>query len=127
MGVAHQSLQLHEVYAQSDPPRAAEKLELATQATSTALDQTRDLSAQLARPGTGEARDGLGAALRELLETHVPSGVQATLSVAGDESAVPPSASEQAYLVMREAVRNAVAHSGCRRVEVSLKVGEAEL
>jgi PAS domain S-box-containing protein len=49
MGVAHQSLQLHAAYAKSDPPRAAEKLSLATEATKTALDQTRDLSAQLAR------------------------------------------------------------------------------
>ena len=127
MGVAYQSLQLHAAYAQSDPPRAAEKLRIATEATKAALDQTRDLSAQLARPQTEETRDGLGAALRDLLDTHVPPGVEATLSAAGDESAVPPLAKEQAYLVMREAVRNAVAHSGCGRVAVSLERDEAEL
>jgi PAS domain S-box-containing protein len=127
MGVVHQSLQLHAAYATSDPPRAAEKLKLATEATKAALDQTRDLSAQLTRPGTEETRDGLGAALRDLLDTHVPPGVEATLSVAGDESAVPSSAEEQAYLVMREAVRNALAHSGCTRIEVSLEVDDAGL
>lgn len=34
---------------------------------------------------------------------------------------------EQAYLVIREAVRNAVAHPGCARVRVSLEVEDAEL
>jgi len=127
MGVAHQSLQLYKVYAKSDPTRAADKLKLAMEATETALDQTRDLSAQLARSGTEETRGGLETALRDLLDTHVPHGVEATLSVAGDESAVPSPAEEQAFLVMREAVRNAVAHSGCRRIAVSVDVDDAEL
>ena len=127
MSVAHQSLQLQAAYAESDPPRAAEKLRIATEATNVALDQTRDLSAQLVRPETEETREGLEAALRDLLDTHVPPGVEATLSAAGDESAVRPLVKEQAYLVMREAVRNAVAHSGCGRVAVSLEMDEAEL
>ena len=127
MGVAHQSLQLHQTYAASDPLRAAEKLSLATEATKTALDQTRNLSVQLARQGTEETRDGLGIALRELLDAYVPDGVEAKLLVAGDEAAVPPRAGEQAYLVMREAVRNAVAHSGCGRIEVILEVDDSEL
>jgi PAS domain S-box-containing protein len=127
MGVAHQSLQLYKVYTKSDLTRAAEKLKLAMEATETALDQTRDLSAQLARSRTEETRGGLETALRDLLDTHVPHGVEATLSVAGDESAVPSPAEEQAFLVMREAVRNAVAHSGCRRIAVSVDVDDAEL
>jgi PAS domain S-box-containing protein len=127
MAVAHQSLQLYTLYTKSDPTRAAEKLKLVADAIETALDQTRDLSAQLARSQTEETRHGLGAALRDLLDTHVPDEVEATLSVAGDESAIPSPAEEQAFLVMREAVRNAVAHSGCGHIEVSVDVGEAEL
>jgi signal transduction histidine kinase len=42
--------------------------------------------------------------------------------VEGGESDVPPHVADQAYLVMREAVRNAVDHSGCGRVEVSIEV-----
>jgi signal transduction histidine kinase len=71
--------------------RRAEKLVLAREATRTALDHTRDLSAT------------------------------------GDETAVPPPVREQTYLVMREAVRNAVAHSGCGRVGVSVEVDGVEL
>ena len=127
MGVAHQSLQLHAAYARSDPTRAAEKLRLATEATRTALDQTRDLSAQLARPEAEETRGGMAIALRDLLDTHVPDGVKAELSVEGDEEGVHPPLREQAYLVLREAVRNAVEHSGCRRIKVLLDVDDSEL
>jgi signal transduction histidine kinase len=127
MAVAHQSLQLHRALADRDPARAAEKLDLARECTRTALDQTRDLSAQLARQNTEETRDGLSAALRVLLETHVPDGVEAELSVAGDEMAVRSRAAEEAYLVMREAARNAVAHSGCGRIDVSLEIADTEL
>ena len=127
MGVAYQNLQLHQAYATSDPNRAAEKLELAAEATKTALEQTRSLSAQLARQGTKETSDGLGAALRKLLDSYVPEDVETALSVEGDESAVPSSVADQAYLVMREAVRNAVEHSGCGRVTVSLEVQDAGL
>ncbi len=122
MGVAHQNLQLYAAYAESDPARAAAKLKRATEATKTALEQTRDLSAQLARQGTEETREGLGEALRELLDAYVPEGVETALSVEGDESSVPPHVADEAFLVMREAVRNAVEHSGCGRVEVSIEV-----
>ena len=70
-----------------------------------------------------ETREGLGEALRELLDAYVPEGVETALSVGGDESSLPPHVADEAYLVMREAVRNAVEHSGCGRVEVSIEVG----
>jgi PAS domain S-box-containing protein len=127
MAVAHQSLELYSALATSAPERAAEKLELARESTRTALDQTRDLSSQLARQGTQETRDGLTSALRELLKTHVPDGVEADLSEMGDETAIAPPVREQAYLVIREAVRNAVAHSKCERVRVSVEVDGGEL
>ena len=127
MGIAHQSIELHRAYAKSDPERAAEKLERAAEATKSALQQTRDLSAQLARQGTEETSDGLGAALSELLAAYVPEGVETALSVEGDQSAVPSSVADETYLVMREAVRNAVAHSGGGRIEVSVEVRDGEL
>jgi PAS domain S-box-containing protein len=127
MAVAHQSLQLHAALASSDPERAAEKLERAAEATKAALEQTRDLSAQLARAGTQDTPEGLGSALRDLVNDHAPPGVEATLSVEGDEASVSERVGEQAYLVMREAVRNAVTHSGCGRLHVSLEVQDAEL
>ena len=53
--------------------------------------------------------------------------MDADFSAAGDEAALPPVVKEQAYLVMREAVRNAVVHSGCQRIGVSVEVDGGEL
>jgi signal transduction histidine kinase len=44
------------------------------------------------------------------------------LSVVGDEGAIPGEAREQLFLVLREAVRNAVTHSGAAKVVVSVDV-----
>jgi PAS domain S-box-containing protein len=136
MGVAHQNLQLYAAYAKSDPARAADKLKRATEATRTALEQTRDLSAQLSRQGTEETYEGLGEALRELLDTYVPEGVETALSIVGDEPNIPPHVADQAYLVMREAVRNTLVtlrvrarggkHRGPRRRTVRARKGRRD-
>jgi signal transduction histidine kinase len=44
MGVAYQSLQLHEALLETDPSKAAEKLVLAKKTTKAALESTRHLS-----------------------------------------------------------------------------------
>lgn len=67
------------------------------------------------------------AALRAVAETSVPDGVAVEISVTGDEARLPRPAAVQAYLIMREAMRNAVRHSGCSRIATRMEVGEAEV
>ena len=124
MAVVHQSLQLHEVLADKSPARAAERLELAREMAKTALESTRNLSAELRR---SEAEEDLESELRNLLEVGVPPGVQAGLSVEGDESRVPGHVRGQLFLMLREAVRNAVIHSGCSSISVGLEVAPEEI
>jgi signal transduction histidine kinase len=119
MGVVHQSLQLHEALRDRDPEKAAEKLELAKRMTLEAMGQTRDLSWALRG---GEAGEDLGAALSGMLSDLVPAGVASELSVAGEEGAIPDEAREQLFLVLREAVRNAVSHSGAAKISVAVVV-----
>jgi signal transduction histidine kinase len=119
MGVVHQSLQLHEALRDRDPEKAAEKLGLAKRMTLEAMGQTRDLSRSL---GGGEAGEDLRAALSEMLSALVPAGVAHELGVAGDEGTIPDETREQLFLVLREAVRNAVSHSGASKVSVSVVV-----
>ena len=69
----------------------------------------------------------MGAALRTVLQPRGPPGVGTTLSASGEGSSVPAAVGEQVYLVMREAVRNAVAHSGCGRIKVGLEVRREEI
>ena len=124
MGVAHQSLQLYGVLAKTDASRAADKLELAQEMTKAALESTRNLSAELRR---SEAEDDLEAELRHLLDVAVPPDVRTDLLVEGDEASVPGYVRGQLFLVMREAVRNAVAHSGCASITVELEVRPEEV
>ena len=119
MGVAHQSLQLYEALAEKDPVRARAKLHTAKETVKTALEQTRNLSMELRRSETGS---GLVPALRDLLEVAVPDGVSAELSTSGAESRLSDHQRGKLYLILREAVRNAVRHSGCRRLTVGLHI-----
>jgi signal transduction histidine kinase len=122
MGVVHQSLLLYEAYRHQNPQKAEEKLELAKRMSSEAMEDTRDLSQALSlseREEEGELE--LGAALSEVLRDVVPPGMESELSVVGDAGAVPDEVREQLFLVLREAVRNAVSHSGASRVSAAVR------
>jgi signal transduction histidine kinase len=121
MGLVHQSLQLYEAYRERDPEAAEQKLELAKRKAAEAMKDTRDLSQALRdSEGTGEAL-ALEETLSELLSELVPKGMTHGLSVEGDEGAVPAEVREQLFLVLREAVRNAVSHSRASKVSVAVR------
>lgn len=124
MALVHQSLELHEALKVRDPEKSAAKLELARKATKEALESTRNLSMELRRP---EISRGLEAALSDLLRDAVPPGVSFEFSAEGDETPVPTEARAQVFLILREAIRNAVAHSECSRITVRLQVLPEEL
>jgi signal transduction histidine kinase len=119
MGVVHQSLQLYEALAGRDPQKAEEKLELAKRMVVEAMEKTRDLSRMLRAEEGGEE---LKAALSELLRDTVPPGMDQELSVVGGEEMVSDGVREQLFLVLREAVHNAVSHSGAGEVRVAVGV-----
>ena len=119
LAVIHQSLQLYEAFSERDPEAAAQKIELAKRMTREAIEETRDLSLALRADEGGKE---LRAALSELLRDIVPPGMNRELSVVGDEAPVSAGVREQLFLVLREAVRNAVSHSGAGKVTVTVSV-----
>jgi signal transduction histidine kinase len=119
IALVHQSLELHEALKANDPERAAAKMELARRTVREALESTRDLSMELRQT---EVQRSLEAALANLLRDVVPPTVDSSLSVSGDEALMPPETRNQLFLILREAVRNAVAHSGAGRIAVELEV-----
>jgi signal transduction histidine kinase len=118
MVLVTQSLQLYEAYRERDPEKAAEKLELAKRMSDEALNDTKDLSRALRASEREEGELELEAALSELLQDAVPPEMEGKLSVVGDEGAVSDRVREQLFLVLREAVRNVVSHSGASKLNV---------
>ena len=74
-----------------------------------------------------QAENGLVPALQDLLEVAVPDDVNAVLSTSGAESRLSDHQRGQLYLILREAVRNAVRHSGCRCLTVGLDITSEEV
>lgn len=83
-----------------------------------ALATIRNLSAQ-SRENVGI--NGLQEAIRRYLTT-IPTDIQAELDVGGDLGRIPIAYSEELYLIVREAVRNAVDHGRPRRIWISVDV-----
>ncbi len=119
IALVHQSLELHEALQTSAPERARTKMKLARETVKEALHSTRNLSMELRQ---ADVRQGLEAALSDLLRDLVPPEVASDISTSGDETRVPREARTQVFLILREAVRNALTHSGCRRIAVRLDV-----
>ena len=132
MGVVHQSLLLYEAYRQQDPQKAEEKLDLAKRMTSEAMKDTRDLSQALSLSEHEEEEEeeeelDMEAALSELLRDIIPPEMEEKLIVVGDEDTVSDEVREQLFLVLREAVRNTVSHSGASKVSVEVRTDEERI
>ncbi|WP_449065095.1 sensor histidine kinase [Planomonospora algeriensis] len=118
MGVALQQLDLYEVYRGDDPERAAANLAMARQAINEGLQGTRQLSADLwERVGD----DSLEAALGKYLRITVPRSTRTTLTTTGGEPSLPWEVREEIYILLREAVRNALLHSGTAEIHVEVE------
>lgn len=119
VAVVFRSLELLELYEVSDPDKAREKLALAKKVAQQALETTRNLSSELLH---SYAEEGLEVALSEYLRLVTPPDVRAWVSVRGDEERLGPEVRNELFLILREAVRNAIEHSGARLVRVLLSV-----
>lgn len=119
--VVFRSLELLEMYGADDPSKAREKLDFAKRTTQAALKATRDLSKELREPSTEE---GLEVALSNHLRVDAPPDVHAWVSAKGDESLIPPKVREELFLILREAMRNAITHSGAGNIRVALDTSQ---
>ena len=119
MTVVTQSLDLYEAHRSSDPERAQRRLALARESARESLDLMREFSKELR---LSETSDGLRIAMENLMRISVPEGVEYEVSLEGEEEHLPDYVRDQLYMVLREGVRNAVAHSGSERIEVEVTI-----
>lgn len=117
LAVLHQNLELYRSLKEEDPERAEQKLQLIQEASLEALGSVREVSAELRY---SVCPQGLETALSDFLSTLIPEHVHASISASGDEALAPDYIKEELFLVLREAVRNAVAHSGAGCIEIEL-------
>ncbi len=124
MTVVSQSLDLYKALVERDPARAEERLELAQSTARGALELMREFSHELRET---ETSDGLRIALENLMRISVSSAVETEVIFEGEEDHLPDYVRDQLYMILREGVRNAVAHSGANDVTVEVKISPREV
>lgn len=119
MGAALQQLELFDHYRSRDSERAETHLSAARTSVVDSVDSARRLSADLwvKMPG-----DSLADALAAYLETSAPDGVDTSVSARGPEPDIRPEVSEELYLLLREALRNAIIHAQPSSINARLTV-----
>jgi signal transduction histidine kinase len=117
--VALRNLELYEVHRMADPPRARADLAATKVHIKEAMDAIRGLSTGLRSP---EVRDGLHLAVVRYLATAAP-WIVTSVTVTGAESHLPVRIRGELFLVLREAIGNALRHANPRTVEVDVAIG----
>ena len=119
MTVVTQSLDLYEAFKDTDAEKAERRFELARRSAQEALDLMGEFSRELRLM---ETSDGLRIALQNLMRISVPGGVDWEVLFDGEEEHLPDYVRDQLYMVLREGVRNAVAHSDSHRITVEVGI-----
>ncbi|MDQ3760191.1 MAG: ATP-binding protein [Actinomycetota bacterium] len=69
----------------------------------------------------------LKQALTEYLATNAESNILTSVEVTGDTVMLQQDVCEEVYVILREAIRNALVHSGTTRLDVTVGISESEL
>lgn len=124
MTVVAQSLDLFENFRESNPERAEERLSLAREMADESLTLMREFSRELR---SDEAAGGLRIAIENIMRISVPEGVGYEVAFSGKERHIPDYVRDQLYMILREGIRNAVAHSGSDRILVEVGITPTEV
>jgi signal transduction histidine kinase len=120
VGVGLQQLDLRVLDAErGDPRRAERRLDVVHEVLDEAQETIRELAFELGRRPTA---CGLAAAVSHYLETNAPPSMKVRLRTEGDLSAVPVEVRDELYYAVREAIRNALLHSGSDELTVTMGV-----
>ncbi len=120
----NQSLELYEALQTRDPEAAARRLRSARETVVGAIDLMREFATELKMLETSE---GLRIAMENLMKISVPPGVEYEVGFEGEEEHLPEYVRDQLYMILREGVRNAVAHSRSDRIDVTVGISPREV
>ncbi|WIY74619.1 sensor histidine kinase [Streptomyces anulatus] len=112
----------------SDPEQARSALTTIKGASKEALDEVRQVLANLRTPGDAPMSPAPGLdRLPELVEQAGSAGLTVTVESEGDPAAVPPGAGLAAFRIIQEALTNVVRHSGSRTALVRIGYGSGRV
>lgn len=123
VAAAQRQLELHDLHCVSDPGRARTHVTGAQTALRDALTELRAII-------TGVAPDhhaSLESALRAFIDSPMTRAVDVRLRVRGDQSSVPHVVHTESFLVLREAITNAVQHGDPTTISVRVDISAGEL
>jgi signal transduction histidine kinase len=124
LSVAHQQLEMYDVYRETEPIRAAARVEVAQQALDEAM---LSLRAAISGLRLDVPARSLEKALVAFVEDVRPDNVDIHVWVNGDETWASAAVRDESFLVLREAVRNALNHGAPTVVVVRGDVAPHEL
>ncbi|MGQ4450701.1 sensor histidine kinase [Streptomyces griseus] len=112
----------------SDPEQARTALTTIKGASKEALDEVRQVLANLRTPGDAPTAPAPGLdRLPELVDQAAAAGLAVNVESEGDPAAVPPGAGLAAFRIVQEALTNVVRHSGSRTALVHIAHGSGRV
>lgn len=124
MALALQHFDMHRYFSGINDSRAERAFQAGLTSLSEALRTVQHLSAEMRR-SVGE--DGIKSTIASYIQDNVPGGIDASLEINGDPKTLPPTISEELYLIMREACRNAVRHAHPTEIRLTMTVADSEV
>ncbi|WP_280669111.1 sensor histidine kinase [Kitasatospora sp. MAP12-44] len=124
ISVSHHQLELYNIYRDTEPAKASEKVESAQQAIRESMHHLRAVTSGL---HAQEPLKSLEDALLNYLGTVASEELPVRLRVNGDESWAPPEILDEAFLILREAARNTLRHSGASMLLINVDITPHEL
>jgi signal transduction histidine kinase len=124
MALAMQRFDLHRFFDGTDAVRAEREFNAGLASLDDVIRTVRQLSTEL-RKSVGE--EGIKTAIESFLRESEVFGVVTSLEITGDAKIIPAPISEELFLIIREACRNATKHGHPSELRVTLTVTEAEV
>jgi signal transduction histidine kinase len=122
MCVALRQLELHEIASREDPRTSASRAAMAKEALGEAMRRLRMVTSELRQ----DSVRNLERALVQYLDSAA-ADAEVRLRVSGDETWVPPAIIDEAFLIIREAIRNALTHGSPQLVMIGIALAPHEL
>jgi signal transduction histidine kinase len=125
MSVALRQLELHELNREADPAASPPRATMAKDAIVEAMRRLRAVTSGLRQ----DSLRSLEKALIQYIDSVAPDIATADvrLRVSGDETWVPPAVIDEAFLIIREAIRNALKHGSPQLVLIGVALAPHEL